>query len=68
MAIYTLRSFALSGKLVAVQQFPAETDTEALSMVRDMVRGASAVSRFDLWEGTRHIRGVAPTIREKPRR
>jgi hypothetical protein len=65
MTIYTLRSFASSGRIVAVQRLSAEDDKEALAMARDMVKGGSAVARFDLWEGTRHIRGAAPTIREK---
>jgi len=53
MAIYTLRSFASSGRIVAVQRLSAEDDEEALAMARDMVKGASAVARFDLWQGER---------------
>ena len=69
MTIYTLRSFAASGRVVAVQRFSAETDKEALSMARDMVKAASAVARFDVWQGERRIEGVAPTMRKgKPRR
>ena len=69
MAIYTLRSFASSGRIVAVQRFSAETDNEALSMARDMVKRASAVARFDVWQGERRIEGAAPTMRKgKPRR
>ena len=66
--MYTLRSFASSGRIVAVHRLSAETDAEALSMARDMVDGASAVARFDLWEGERRIDGAAPTMRKgKPR-
>ena len=68
MAIYTLRSFASSGRIVAVQRFSAEDDKEALSMARDMVAGASAVARFDLWEGERLIQRRAPTAKGKRRR
>jgi hypothetical protein len=70
MTMYTLRSFALSGRIVAVQRLSAETDAEALSMARDMATGASAVARFDLWQDERRIEGAAPTIRKKkkPRR
>jgi hypothetical protein len=66
--IYTFRSFASSGRIVAVQRLSAETDEEALAMAREMVKGASAVARFDLWQDHRCIEG-APTMRkEKPRR
>ena len=66
---YTLRSFAASGRIVAVQRLPAETDAEALSMARDMATGASAVARFDLWQDERRIEGAALTMRKgKPRR
>jgi hypothetical protein len=69
MMMYTLRSFASSGRIVAVQRLSADTDEEALSMARDMVAGASAVARFDLWQGERRVDGAAPTMRkEKPRR
>jgi hypothetical protein len=67
-AIYHLRSFAVSGKIIAVQRFSAETDKEALSMARDMVKGASAVARFDVWQGERRIEGAVPTMRKgRPR-
>jgi hypothetical protein len=51
MTIYTRRSFASSGRTLAVQRLSAETDEEALSMARSMANGASAVARFDLWQG-----------------
>jgi hypothetical protein len=67
--IYTFRSFASSGRIVAVQRLSAETDEEALAMAREMVKGTSAVSRFDLWQDHRCIEGEARTMRkEKPRR
>ena len=69
MTIYTLRSFASTGRIVAVQRFSTETDKDALSMARDMVAGASAVARFDLWQGERRIEGAAPPMKKrKPRR
>lgn len=69
MIIYTLRSFASSGRIVAVQRLSAENDEEALSMARNIVKGASAVAGFDLWQGERHIEGKAPTTKQqKPRR
>jgi hypothetical protein len=68
MTIYTLRSFASSRGIVAVQRLSAETDKEALSMARDMVKGASVVERFDLWQGERCIEGAAPRGKGKPRR
>ena len=67
MAIYTLRSFASSGRLVAVQRFSAEDDKLALSIARDMVKGASAVAGLDLWQGERRIEGRAPTAKGKLR-
>ena len=67
--IYTLRSFASSGRIVAVQRLSAKDDKEALEMARDMVKGASAVARFDLWQAERRIGGPPPRVRkEKPRR
>ena len=67
--MYTLRSFASSGRIVAVQRFFAEDDKEALSMARDMVDGASAVARFDLWQGERRIQGTELRMKKgKPRR
>jgi hypothetical protein len=67
--IYTFRSFASSGRIVAVQRLSAETDEEALAMAREMVKGAPAVARFDLWQDHRCIEGAARTMRrEKPRR
>ena len=69
MTMYTLRSFTSNGRIVAVQRFSAETDKEALAMAHDMIDGASAVARFDLWQGDRRIEGTAPTMRKgKPRR
>jgi hypothetical protein len=69
MTMYTLRSFASSGRIVAVQRLSAETDREALSMARDMVKGAATVTRFDVWQGERHIEGPPPRMRKgKPRR
>jgi hypothetical protein len=68
MTIYTLRSFNSSRRIIAVQRLSAETDKEALSMARDMVKGASAVARFDLWQGERCIEGTAPTIRKRKSR
>ena len=65
MTIYTLRSFASSGQILAVQRLSAEDDEEALSMAREMVKGAAAVARFDVWLGERHVEGAAPT--RKPR-
>ena len=67
--IYIFRSFASSGRIVAVQRLSAETDEEALAMAREMVKGAPAVARFDLWQDHRCIEGEARTVRkEKPRR
>jgi len=65
MSIYTLRSFSMTGRIIAVQRLYAETDAEALSMASDMVAAASA--GFDLWEAERHIHG-ASTPKGKPRR
>ena len=51
MTMYTLRSFDSSGRIVAVQQLSAGDDEEALSMARDIFKGASAVARVDLLAG-----------------
>jgi len=49
MTMYTLRSFNSSRRIIAVQRFSVETDKEAHSIARDMVKGALAVAGFDLW-------------------
>ena len=36
-------------------------------MARDMVKGASGVATFDLWEGERRIHGAVPSQKKKPR-
>jgi len=66
MAIYRLRSFTESRRLIAVQRFSAADDYEAVSMAAAMVEG-SAVTSFDLWEGERRVEGAAPMRKEKPR-
>ena len=63
MTIYTLRSFTSNGRIIAVQRFSAEDDKEA-AMAREMVAAASAVARFDLWQGERRIEPG----KKKPRR
>jgi len=69
MTIYTLRSFASSGRIVAVQRLSAEDDKEALAMACDMVEGAAAVAKFDLWQGERRIEGTELRMKKgKPRR
>ena len=68
MTIYTLRSFNSSRRIIAVQRLSAETDKEALSMARDMIKGALAVAGFDLWQAERHIEGAARTMKGKRRR
>ena len=69
MAIYTLRSFASSGRIVAVNRLSADTSEEALSIARGMIEGAAAVVRYDLWQDDRRIEGVAPTMKKRnPRR
>jgi hypothetical protein len=67
--VYTFRSFASSGRVVAIQRLSAETDEEALAMAREIIKGASAAASFDLWQDDRCIEGEAPTMRKgKPRR
>ena len=65
MAIYTLRSFASSGRIVSVQRLSAEDDEEALSMARTLVKGASAVARFEVWQGERRIEAEPPTSKQQ---
>jgi hypothetical protein len=65
MAIYTLRSFGSSGRIVAVQRFSAADDKEALAMAHEMIDGASAVAAFDLWQGERRIVGAAPSMKKR---
>ena len=68
MTIYKLRLFDAGGRIAAVQRLSAATDKEALSIVRVMLKEASAVAKFDLWQGERRIEGAAPTMRKgKPR-
>ena len=69
MMMYTLRSFASSGRILAVSRLSADTDEEALSMAREMVAAASAVASFDLWQGERRIQGTELRMKKgKPRR
>ena len=65
MAIYRMRSFGPTGRIVSVHNLSAADDQEALTMAREMVKGASGVATFDLWEGESRIHGDAP---KKPRR
>jgi hypothetical protein len=67
MAVYQLRLFDPGRRIIAVQRFSAETDTDALSIARNITEKTSAVAWFDIWEGERHIHGAAPTAREKTR-
>jgi len=66
-AVYEFHLLGASGEIVAVQRISALSDEEGLSIARAMVKDASAVARFELWDGERCIHGT-PTIREKPRR
>ena len=68
MAIYVLRLYGANGKIAAVRRLSAWTDEEAQSIVRGMFEETSAVARFDLWQGERHVEGVAPTSRKRKRR
>jgi hypothetical protein len=69
MAIYRLRSFGPTGRIVSTHELSAADDREALAQAREMVRGASGVTIFDLWQGERRIEGKAPTRKkEKPTR
>jgi hypothetical protein len=52
---------------VSVHQFSASNDKEAVAQAREMVKGASGVATFDLWDDGRRIEGAAP-IKGKPRR
>jgi len=73
MTIYTLRSFASSDRIVAVQRLSAETDAEALSAARDMVTGASAVYEVRSMAGRAphprdrtHDERIAPPVQDRP--
>jgi len=68
MTIYRLRSFGPTGRIVAVQQLSAADDKEAVATAREMVRSASGVATFDLWQGERRIHGAAPKMKDRPRR
>jgi len=68
MTIYRLRSFGPTGRIISVHKLSAADDQEARAQASEMVRGASGVATFDLWEDDRRIHGAAPTMREKPRR
>ena len=67
MVTYRLRSFGPTGRIVSVQKLSAADDREALALAREMVRGASGVAVFDLWDRERRIHGAAPRTK-KPRR
>ena len=67
MAIYRLRSFGPTGRIVSTHRLSAANDREALAMAREMVAGASGVAGFDLWDRERRVHGVAPKTKS-PRR
>ncbi len=67
MAIYRLRSFSPTGRIISVHKLSAADDQEAVAQARAMVQGASGVASFDLWDDGRRIEGAVPR-REKPRR
>jgi hypothetical protein len=49
--------------------FGPEIKRDACGYRLRWLKGASAVARFDVWQGERRIEGVAPTMRKgKPRR
>jgi hypothetical protein len=72
MAIYRLRSFGPTGRIVSTHRLSAADDGEALARAREMVSGATGVATFDLWDHERRIHGSARTrnlrAKEKPRR
>ena len=51
--MYKFRLFGAAGKVVAVQQYFAFNDDEALSIAREMTKGAPA--RFEVWNGKRRV-------------
>lgn len=54
--------------MIGVQRFSASTDEEAVTIGHAMIKGASAVASFDLWEGDRPVHGAAPMMRARLRR
>ena len=52
---------------MAVLIIAAKLLLESATPVRDMVKGAPAVVRFDVWQGERRIEGAAPTMRKGSR-
>jgi hypothetical protein len=66
MAVYRLRLFGPTGKLIAVQRISAQDDAEALSVATEMHQGAQFLgAAYDVWQDERHVAGVAP--KTKPR-
>jgi hypothetical protein len=55
MKMYRLCLLSANGTIAAVQRFSADTDEEALSVARVLVKGRSQLSGFELWEGGRKV-------------
>jgi hypothetical protein len=65
MTVHQLRLFGANGRIVTVQDLSAATDQEALSVVRGIFKGASAVVSFDLSEGERRVQKAALTTKKQ---
>jgi len=57
LMVYRLCLLGAQGRIAAVQRFHADTDEEALSVARVMVKGRPQLSGFELREGGRKVGG-----------
>ena len=53
--VYRLCLLGAQGRIAAVQRFNADTDEEALSVARVLVKGRPQLSGFELWDGGRKV-------------
>ena len=65
--MYEFRLFGAAGTVVAVQQFFAFNDDEALSIASNMMKGAEPTAKFDVWKGERRVGSAVPTPKEPSR-
>jgi hypothetical protein len=57
MSAYRLSLLGANSKVIAVQQFRADNDREALTITRESVKGYAGLSSLELWRGTKRVDG-----------
>jgi len=55
---YRLRLLAADGNVIAVQQFRAVNDKDALAVAQESVKGYAGLSSLELWSGVKRVEGT----------